>query len=117
MNNELGVAAVEVTTTADRLLLRGTRASENGELIAMSVVVTEGTPEVGQCWVEAGIMKGGVGDAFKAAIIVQGYTTFNSAEPWLGNVPLDAGDLIYLEARGAEVYILRLNALVRMEGM
>lgn len=111
-SRDTGVATVEVTTTADRLLVVSSRPSENGDLVSMVVLITDGTPQTGQLYIEAGIMRGEQGDPFKVAVLVSGYLYFGNAMNWLGKIPLDPTDRLYLEARGAEVYTIRLNSLI-----
>ena len=84
----------------------------------MVVVQISGQPAVGQLWVEAGIMKGGIGNEFKCAILIQDYASLASPARWFGELPLDPTDQLYMIARGAEVYTVRLTALVehRSEG-
>ena len=115
MNRRAGVATIEVITTADRQVVQGTRFAEGGVLLSVSVMAIVGTPEVGQLWVEAGIMRGGVGDAYKVAILVQQYVALTRGAWWTGGIPLSANDNLYLEARGDEAYTVRMTAMIEGE--
>ncbi len=110
------VGVVEIKTTADRLAVRGFNISENGSLIGLTAVVLAGTPEIGQLLVEAGIMRGGRGDAFKAAVLIREYVYIGRPGFWNGFLNHNPGDVIYLEVRGAEIYTVRLSNFTRLEG-
>lgn len=114
-SRDTGVAVIEVLTTADRLIVEDFRRSETGSLRAMSVVVTVGNPEVGQLFVEAGVMRSRAGEAYKVAVLVQDYSYVGNVARWYGELPLDPDDILYLQVRGAGVYTVRLNALVEIE--
>jgi len=60
-------------------------------------------------------MSGGVGDAYKSAVLVSGYAATGAPSRWYGDVPVSPGDTFYLEARSAEVNIARLNYLIERE--
>jgi len=110
------VGAIEIESTADRLPVMGYNISETGRIIALTAVVLVGTPEVGQLLVEAGIMRGGRGDAFKAAVLIREYVYIGRPGFWNGDLNHNPGDIIYLEIRGAEVYRVRLSNFTRLEG-
>lgn len=114
-SRETGLAILEVTTTADRLPVVTSRLSENGSLVSLTAVVGTGEPAKGQLFLEAGIMRTQEGNLFKIAVLVKGYLAFGSTLNWFGSTPLDPTDRLYLECRGAGVYIVRLNALVLHE--
>jgi len=107
---------IELLTTADRLPVLGYNPSGTGTLLALTAIVTVGTPEVGQCLVEAGIMRGGRGDPFKAAVLIREYIYLGRPGFWNGELNHNPGDVIYLEVRGAEVYTVRLNNFTKLEG-
>lgn len=110
------VGAIEVDTTADRLPVLGYNISGTGVLLALTAVVTVGTPEVGQLLVEAGIMRGGRGDPYKAAVLIREYVYVGRPGFWNGVLNHNPGDEIYLEVRGDEVYKVRLNDFTKLEG-
>jgi len=110
------VGAIELDTTADRLPVLQTNISETGSLISLTAVVTVGTPEKGQLLVEAGIMRGGIGDEYKAAVLIREYVYVGRPGFWNGNLNHNPGDVIYLEVRGAEVYRVRLANFTRLQG-
>ena len=112
----MSVGVIEIVSTADRLPVLGYNLSETGILIGMTAVVINGTPEIGQLLVEAGIMRGGRGDPFKAAVLLREYVYVGRPGFWNGNLDLNPGDELYLEIRGAEVYRVRLSDFVRLEG-
>jgi len=112
----MSVGVIEIVSTADRLPVLGYNLSETGILIGMTAVVIDGTPEIGQLLVEAGIMRGGRGDPFKAAVLLREYVYVGRPGFWNGNLDLNPGDELYLEIRGAEVYRVRLSDFVRLEG-
>ena len=109
------LAVIEIVSTADRLPVLGYILAERGQLIGMTAVVIDGTPEIGQLLVEAGIMRGGRGAPFKAAVPLMEYAYFSRQAFWSGNLDLEPADEIYLEIRGAEAYRVRLNGLIRIE--
>lgn len=110
------VGVIEVTSTADRLPVLGFNISETGTLIGLTAVVLSGTPEVGQLLVEAGLMRGGRGDAFKAAVLIREYVYVGRPGFWNGILNHNPGDILYLEIRGAEAYRVRLTNFTRLEG-
>lgn len=112
----MSVGVIEIISTADRLPVLGYNLSERGQLIGLTAVVTAGTPEIGQLLVEAGIMRGGRGDPFKAAVLIKEYVYVAHPAFWNGNLELLPSDEIYLEIRGAEAYTVRLSDYVRLEG-
>lgn len=115
MSDFSGVAVVEVITVADRSLSRGTRMSESGRIRAIVVVTVVGAGKWGDMWVEAGVMKGGVGDMFKAAVLVAGSVSLGSAAAWYGDIPLSPGDVLYLDVRSSEVNVVRMTAFIEKE--
>ncbi|MBA7628750.1 hypothetical protein ES703_36245 [subsurface metagenome] len=110
------VGVIEVETTADRLPVLGYNLSGTGILLALTAVVTVGTPEFGQLLVEAGIMRGGRGDPYKAAVLIREYVYLGRPGFWNGFLNHNPGDEIYLEVRGDEVYTVRLNDFTRLAG-
>ncbi|MBA7620830.1 hypothetical protein ES703_28185 [subsurface metagenome] len=110
------VGVIEILTTADRLPVRGYNLSGTGTLLALTCVVTIGVPLMGQLLVEAGIMRGGRGDPFKAAVLIREYVYVGRPGFWNGVLNHNPGDEIYLEVRGAAVYTVRLNDFTRLEG-
>jgi len=110
------VGAIEVETTADRLPVRGYNLSETGTLLALTCVITVGTPDIGALIVEAGIMRGGRGDPFKAAVLIREYVYVGRPGFWNGVLNHNPGDEIYLEVRAAGVYTVRLNDFTRLIG-
>ncbi len=110
------VGVIEIVTTADRLPVLGYNLSGTGTLLALTCVVTVGTPEVGQLLVEAGIMRGGRGDPYKAAVLIREYVYLGRPGFWNGELNHNPGDEIYLEIRGAEIYTVRLNDFTKLEG-
>ena len=112
----MSVGVIEIVSTADRLPVLGYNLSETGILIGMTAVVIDGTPEIGQLLVEAGIMRGGRGDPFKAAVLIREYVYVGRPGYWNGSLDLNPGDELYLEIRGAEAYRVRLSDFVRLEG-
>jgi len=110
------VGAIELQTTADRLPVIGYNYSETGVLLALTAVVTIGTPEVGQCLIEAGIMRGGTGDAYKCAVLIREYAYVGRPAFWNGELNHNPGDVIYMEVRADEVYTVRLNNFTKLEG-
>jgi len=107
---------IELLTTADRLPVLGYNPSETGILLALTAIVTQGTPEVGQLLIEAGIMRGGRGDAYKCAVLIREYVYVGRPGFWNGELNHNPGDVIYLEVRGDEVYTVRLNNFTKLEG-
>lgn len=110
------VGVIEIQTTADRLPVLGYNISDTGTLLALTCVVTVGTPQLGQLLVEAGIMRGGQGDPFKAAVLIREYVYFGRPGFWNGELNHNPGDIIYLEVRGDEVYTVRLSDFTKLEG-
>ena len=115
-NNQTGVAVVELITTNDRLPVRGTREVEGGRYQAMTVVVTSGNVYRGDLFVQAGILKGGDFEGAKSAVLFMGYVTSGEPGRWLGDIPADPGDLMFLECRASGAFTVRLNALMLLEG-
>jgi len=109
------VGAIELRTTADRLPVVGYNPSEKGILLALTAVVTIGLPDARQLLVEAGIMRGGRGNAFKAAVLIREYVYLGRPGYWNGYLDFNPGDVIYLECRGAEIYTVRLNDFTKLE--
>ena len=110
------VGVIELVSTADRQPVVGYNISETGTLLALTAVVTQGTPDARQLLVEAGIMRGGRGEAFKAAVLIREYVYLGRPGFWNGVLNHNPGDEIYLEVRGAEVYTVRLNDFTKLEG-
>jgi len=110
------LAVIEIVSTADRLPVLGYTLVERGKLIGMTAVVIDGTPEIGQLLVEAGIMRGGRGAPFKAAILLREYVYVGRLAFWNSSLELNPGDELYLEIRGAEVYRVRMVGFVELEG-
>jgi len=110
------VGAVELDTTADRLPVLGYNVSGTGTLLALTVVVLQGAPDARQLLVEAGIMRGGRGEAYKAAVLIREYVYVGHPGFWNGNLNHNPGDVIYLECRGAEIYTVRLSNFTKLEG-
>lgn len=110
------VGVIEIISTADRLPVIGYNLSETGTLLALTAVVTIGAPAMGQLLIEAGIMRGGRGDAFKAAVLIREYLYVGRPAFWNGDLNHNPGDEIYLEVRGAAVYTIRLNDFTKLEG-
>jgi len=92
----------------------GYNPSETGILLALTAVVTIGTPNSRQLLVEAGIMRGGRGDAFKAAVLIREYVYLGRPGFWNGELDFNPGDVIYLECRGAEEYTVRLSDFTKL---
>jgi len=109
------VGVIELRTTADRLPVVGYNPSETGILLALTCVVTVGTPDARQLLVEAGIMRGGRGDAYKAAVLIREYVYLGRPGYWNGYLDFNPGDVIYLECRGDEIYTVRLNDFTKLE--
>jgi len=110
------VGVIELRSTADRLPVIGYNLSETGTLLALTAVVTIGTPLSRQLIVEAGIMRGGQGEEFKAAVLIREYVYVGRPGFWNGELNHNPGDLIYLEVRGAAIYTIRLNDFTKLEG-
>ena len=110
------VGAIELNTTADRLPVMGYNISGTGILLALTAVITVGTPDSRQLLVEAGIMRGGRGDAFKAAVLIREYVYLGRPGFWNGYLNHNPGDVIYMECRGDEIYTVRLSNFVKLEG-
>lgn len=110
------VGVIEVQTTADRLPIMGYNRSGTGILLALTGVVTIGSPQLGELLIEAGIMRGGRGDPFKAAVLIREYCYVGRPAFWNGVLNHNPGDEIYLEVRGAAVYTVRLNDFTKLEG-
>lgn len=110
------VGAIEIVTTADRLPVLGYNRSGTGILLALTAVVTIGNPNIGACLVEAGIMRGGRGEPYKAAVLIREYVYIGRPGFWNGELNHNPGDEIYLEVRGAEVYTVRLNDFTKLRG-
>lgn len=115
MSSQAGTATIEIVTVADRSLAQGTRLSEAGRLRTMVIVNLNGLAQRGSCYVEAGLMSGGVGDAYKSAILAAGYCAVGAPTRWNGDIPISPGDVFYLEARSAVANVIRLNFLVERE--
>lgn len=110
------VGAIELDTTADRLPVVDYNISGSGILLALTVVVLGGAPDARQLLVEAGIMRGGRGEAYKAAVLIREYVYVGRPGYWNGYLNHDPGDIIYLECRGAEIYTVRLSNWTKLEG-
>jgi len=110
------IAVIEIVSTADRLPVLGYIFAERGQLIGLTVVVIDGTPEIGQLLIEAGIMSSGRGEGHKIAAPLREYAYVGRPAFWDGYLELSPGDEIYLEIRGAEAYRVRMSGLVRIEG-
>ena len=110
-----GVAVVEVICVNDRSLSRGTRLSENAEIISAVVSVSSGSGQTSSTWVEAGIMRGGVDNVFKIARMLSGYISNGSIGAFFGRLPLAPGDLLYLDARSSDSVTVRLNVYVEKD--
>lgn len=82
----------------------------------MVVVSVLDLPQRGGLWVEAGIMKGGVGNEYKCAVLVQDYVSLAGPGWWFGELPLDPTDHLYLIARASDVFTVRLTCLVEHRG-
>jgi len=112
----MSVGVIEIVSTADRLPVLGYNLSEEGSLIGMTAVVIDGAPAIGQLLVEAGLMRGGRGDPFKAAILLREYVYVGRPAFWNGNLDLNPGDELYLEIRGDAAYRVRLSDFVKLGG-
>jgi len=110
------VGVIELKSTADRLPVIGYNVSGTGILLALTAVVTVGNPQYGQLLIEAGIMRGGRGDPFKAAVLIREYAYVGRPAFWNGELNHNPGDEIYLEVRAAEVYTVRLNDFTKLKG-
>jgi len=115
MNKIQGVAVVEVICTNDRSLSRGTRLSENADVVSAVVSVSAGTGQTSSTWVEAGIMRGGVDQVFKVCRFLSGYISNGSIGAFFGRITLSPGDMLYLDARSADSVTVRLNVNVERE--
>lgn len=112
----MAVGVIEIVSTADRLPVLGYNLSESGILIGLTAVVIDGAPVVGQLLVEAGIMRGGRGDPFKAAVLLREYVYVGRLAFWNGYLDLEPGDELYLEIRADAVFRVRLNNFVKLGG-
>ncbi len=110
------VGVIEIETIADRLPVFGYNISGTGTLLALTAVVTVGSPDIGSCLVEAGIMRGGRGDPYKAAVLIREYVYVGRPGFWNGILNHNPGDEIYLEVRAAGVYTVRLNDFTKLAG-
>lgn len=110
------VGVIELTSRNDRLVVSGFNVSETGSLIGLTAVALSGDPQVGQLLVEAGIMRGGRGDAFKVAVLIREYVYVGRPGFWNGLLNHNPGDIIYLEIRGSGVFRVRLSNFTRLEG-
>ena len=110
------VGVIEIDTTADRLPVLGYNISGTGTLLALTAVVIDGLPRYGELLVEAGIMRGGRGEPFKAAVLIREYVYIGRPGFWNGFLNHNPGDVIYLEVRGADVFKVRLNDFTKLAG-
>lgn len=108
------VGVIELVTTADRLPVVDYNPSEKGILLALTAVVTIGTPGARSLLVEAGIMRGGRGEAFKAAVLIREYVYLGRPGYWNGYLDFNPGDVIYMECRGAAIFTVRLNDFTKL---
>lgn len=110
------VGVIELWSTADRLPVIGYSLSETGTLLALTAVIVDGLPRYGELLVEAGIMRGGRGDPFKATVLIREYVYLGRPGFWNGMLNHNPGDEIYLEVRAAGVFRVRLNDFTMLGG-
>lgn len=111
----VGVATIEAVSTNDRLPVQAARFSEAGfiaSVVAQSLIVP--APR-GGLFAEVGVMKGGEGDQFKAAILAGGYIYVAHPIWWVGNLWLEPNDRLFLEVRGNDVYTVRAMFMIVRE--
>ena len=82
---------------------------------AMTAVIMSGQGQVGIHYVEAGVMKGGVGPEFKAATLLGAYASAASPARWYGELELGPSDELYLEVRGTSIAVIRLQVWIERE--
>jgi hypothetical protein len=73
----VGVFALDLVPTTDRLASRATQPLGEGWLLDWSLVASAGTPKIGQCFALVSLVRGGSGAVLDFATLGQGYVTNN----------------------------------------